>query len=306
MGETKFLVKDAYQSNRNISVVKKIFQPLLSEEWKLMTAVCAPKLEVKKKDVGRGCTNCTRFILGEEEILDMKTWIGRIVAEHKGNTSNNRPDPYVLMIDTICLSLINNMTRESGKANKLVIDLKDHSKETEDMLHRNVVKLELKDNPTIVVIDGDYGVGKTYWLQERAKCVSQEDPSCKLAYINLSSYNSKNMKAKTITDLVAKNMKAKTITDLVAEIMFEDYENIDVTSTINLHEICPEEENIYELIKRYFKVNGHYTHIYIDELPRPNKFALWHNIFQTGKQYCVTLKVNPSPFDNHEGKMWIL
>ncbi len=314
------LRKAANQSKQNISVFKKIFQPFLSGEWKFITALCFPNLELKRKE-SEPCTNCRNFILGEKEMVDMKPWVEKLLRQHKCNLSNDNPNSYIHMVDTIFLSLIqkaNNLrmlVEEPGfgtqqtkryqtllhnaeKINKLMMSSIEHSKQTENLLVHNISKnddiqqLVHHFNQSILIIDGDHGVGKTYVLQERAKYIAQNNPTCKLAYLNLSSYN-------------PQQLKDVSIMDFVAEFMFKDYDNIDVITTKHLDQISfksSEEVNIYALIYKYFQEHNQYTNIFIDELPQPTKHTPWKNFFQTGKYYCVTLKVGSSNTDITQGK----
>ena len=316
------LRKAANQSKQNISVFKKMFQPVLSGDWKFITALCFPKLELKRKE-SEPCTNCKNFMLGEKEMFDMKVWVEKLirVEKYKGEHSNNNNDQYIHMVDTIFLSLIhkaNNLRmlvdepgfgtqqtkryqtllHNAEKINKLMMSSIEHSKQTENLLVHNITKngdiqqLVHQSNQSILIIDGDHGVGKTYVLQERAKYIARNNPTCKLAYLNLSSYN-------------PQQLKDVSIMDFVAEFMFKDFENIDVITTKHLDQITfksSQEVNIYALIYKYFQEHNQYTNIFIDELPKPTKHTPWKNFFQTGKYYCVTLKVGSSNTDNTQGK----
>ena len=312
--KSSVLKKASQQAYKNITTFKKLFQPYLSEEWKFITAVCVPNLEFKKKDT-KPCNTCCNFILEEKEMLNMKQWIQQLDREYE--VCNNGNDLSLHITDTICLSLIKKalylkkivndpglevkqskryktFLHKSEKIDKM-LGLLEHSKQTENMLASNTTELEDQDN-YVLIIAGDYGVGKTYALQERAKNIAWCKETCKLAYLNLSSYDPQNPSSISYMDLVAKNM-------------FKDFENVDVITYKDLSSKpqsafeSSDEDDIHVLISKYFQEHVYYTHIYIDELPRPNKQTPpWNNFFLKGKYYCVTLKVNPSIIDNTQGK----
>ena len=127
------LKKAANQSKQNISVLKKMFQPVLSGEWKFITAVCVPNLEFKKRDKNP-CNTCCNFVLGEKEMLNMKQWIQQLDREYKG--CNNGNDPYIHIADTICLSLIQKAMYIKRIMNDPEIDVKQ-SKRYMTLLHKS-------------------------------------------------------------------------------------------------------------------------------------------------------------------------
>ncbi len=119
-----------------------------------------------------------------------------------------------------------------------------------------------------LIINGDYGTGKTFVLKERAKMFAENNKNEKIAYINLTGLLDHNKpfdidryKNPTVMDLMALN-------DL-------NHENIEVVSCHDLFQLnfiqekldqnLSTEDMLNYCLNKYLCKNG-IKHIFIDEM----------------------------------------
>ena len=153
--------------------------------------------------------------------------------------------------------------------------------------------MAIKDPSSHIIIDGDYGCGKTYLLKERAKQCAQKYPDQKIVYINLTS----NV------------YKGFSIMDIIAENNFKEYNNVDVMTATELKDYYEKHKDEFLLygedfslvINRFLK-HSTYQHIFIDEMPVFTKVNSRYDIFCLEKMYCVTMKRSNYDYKNKE---WI-
>ena len=118
---------------------------------------------------------------------------------------------------------------------------------------------------SLLVIEGDYGTGKTLVLKERAKMYANENKDEKIAFINLTGLMiDKKISSDQYTCL--------TIMDYIAVIDFDKYHNVQVISCCKLNSVlfshegnCSIEEIIIRALETFFVKNS-YLHIFIDEM----------------------------------------
>ena len=161
-----------------------------------------------------------------------------------------------------------------------------------------------------IIIEGDYGTGKTYILKEKAKRCAEKFPRSKIAYVNLTTVN--------VVYPFIKDLAIVSVMDIASSIDLKDL-NINVFSCRNLVDYYESSEkdgdiSIFTLIERFLFQNK-FEYVFIDEIPRflpfiddgvasidsdeegcPEDFtdddiSKQINFFQHCKSFCVTLKV---------------
>ena len=168
--------------------------------------------------------------------------------------------------------------------------------------------MAVKDPSPHIIIDGNYGCGKTYVLKERTKQCAEKYPDSKIAYINITS------------DTVMNNYNPVhflNIMDLIAENNFKDYKNVDVVTLKDLYDHYSKHIDKLKDVDRLFGYRGHecslvlkhflkhstYNHIFIDEMPPFERATEKHDFFSTDKTYCVTMKCDEH--DHTVNEEWI-
>ena len=85
----------------------------------------------------------------------------------------------------------------------------------------------VKCTSSFIIIDGDYGTGKTYVLKEKAKQCAVNNPDSKIAYINLSAQSLYRRNKSKI-------FSTECVMDIIAITELENYDNIDVITCKSL------------------------------------------------------------------------
>ncbi len=140
-----------------------------------------------------------------------------------------------------------------------------------------------------LIIDGDYGTGKTYVLKERAKHCSLKYKESNIAYISLTNCPSSG-KSHDISLLLSIDLM-----DLIAENDFRDYTNITVIKKINLTKYYLEDKSgifdINLILERLLKDND-FDHVFIDELELyQHAQEEIPNFFQHASTLSLTIKI---------------
>jgi hypothetical protein len=330
------LKKAASQTKIHLSIFKKIFGSLLSDGWKFVKAAFTPSLELTEDK--QPCEDCKQFILQQVDYLNMKPWIQRLMSSSKKYIE----DDYVTEYDDLLVEIIGfSSIRQSDNLNKLIVNPKEFSKETERKLtaqnsfiqaeneeDRNKLReanetedfkseylcymltadqlMAVKDPSSLLIIDGDYGCGKTYVLKERTKQCAEKFPKSKIVYINIidnSFFNDHN----------------PAMLDMIAENNFKNYSNVDVVTTKDLYDHYVKHEHELGEVNRLFSITGNecsvvlknflekstYNYIFIDEMPPfINKTDAKHIYFSTDKTYCVAMKCDK--YNDNINEDWII
>ncbi len=162
----------------------------------------------------------------------------------------------------------------------------------------------LRSTAKFLVIEGDYGSGKTYVLKEKTKECARNYPGSKIAFITLA-----NLEYAVLVDGVYKGYP--TIMDLLAIIDFEEFSNtVEVVTTDTLYKYIlshpndiQNQDDICDIptVLNSFIQENQFDHIYIDELPVHDIF-LYDDNTDVGynfdfkalgvKSFCFTLKQN--------------
>ena len=160
-----------------------------------------------------------------------------------------------------------------------------------------------KDQSPHMIIEGDYGTGKTFVLKEKTKSCAKKNPNpSKIAYINLTldTQDSHKYEKLVMMDTFAKsafkdldNVDVVTAKDLkqhymehkreIDEMNKEKYLPIEFSSVIGNIDIC--------FILRSFLCKKQYDHVFIDEMPIVvSLFNEPIDIFYKNKPFCITIK----------------
>ena len=318
------LKKAASQANIHLRIFKKVFGAYLSQEWKFVKAAYIPNISLKIGD-SLPCEYCKQFLITDIEKL--YEWIKKLkYPDNEIFTPEDYKEEYEnLLVGVIGYSAL----RQSDTLNKKIVDpyetikatkMKVTASESLDYAPKEESKgskseylcymltpsqlMAIKDPSSHIIIQGDYGCGKTYVLKERTKQCAEKYPDEKIAYINLTSDNYNSLNNLSIMDLVAvKN--------------FKDYNNVDVITVSNLFDYYSNHKEKLNDVKEYFSRNGEecslvishflkettYNHIFIDEMPPFKKLVEFCDFFSLHMSFCVTLKCDDS-FDN-KNEMWI-
>ena len=260
------VLKDAAeQTEIRYQFFKKVFGAILSDDWIFIKGVCMPNLQEKtdEKETTPPCSYCNQHIVSSEHIKNMKAWTENILSKPKTNLIWYFSDKQRLKkeYENLLVGLIGHSSiRKPDDLNKLIVDPHDFSKLTErQLIARNAgVDGENRVNPEIenqnvsfkalcymltsdqinavknkskfLVIEGDYGTGKTYVLKERAKDCARSNPESSIAYITLTSLSFAIMH-----DKACKN--AHNIMDLLAVNDFKEFKDqIKVITLVSLYD----------------------------------------------------------------------
>ena len=326
------------QTSKRFDIFKKIFGYLLTPEWNYVKAVCLPNL--KDYDVHHElapCGNCNQFIIGNEQLEDMKPWLENFLSKKSISEAKE--------YDNLIAGIIGYMSlRKASEISTLIIDPIDYNMKTAEMLVadekdltgendkvRRALVLEneirtkypaysndqilselelrlkkenhlsymlnprqldavMKTSP-YMIIDGDFGTGKTFVLKEKAKRCAEANKDKNIAFINLTSLLEKNTKLQHLENI--------SVMDIMARIDFHQYDNIKVICCYDLaqHYKTAEEMqstaryiNIFALLESYLRHNK-YDFIFIDELNNFVKKDEGVDFFQHCNSICVALKV---------------
>ena len=332
-GSTINVVQSAAdQTNRHLSIFKKVFGPLLSKKWQFLKAAHIPNLRLRQGN--QPCEHCKQFIF--KDLRYFFHWIDKITEHCK----IYREEEYTKEYEDLLVGIIGySLSRQTTKLNTQIIFPHELNRETEGMISgsssgvsgENEVdrvtlnsaingKLELdeikklcymltpqqlealKDTSFNLIIYGDYGTGKTYCLKERCKKTAEKYDNKKIAYIDLAFEDDCLLHLSTENPDQGENAaygtkNNLTIMDLIAIDDFKKYCNIDVITCKVFHDhyLMHKNEVIesgHMLIKS-FLVKNKYEFVFIDEITRKEDFFI-ENI-----SFCATTNIF---FDNY---IWI-
>ncbi len=325
------LKKASDQTRKHLLFFTKVFGSLLSSDWRFVMGACVPNLEIEKKSK-IPCSSCKPFYITDEDVVNMEPWIDKLINEKVLFDEENYQSGY----DNLLLGLIGfSSIRNIPQLHQLILDPHQFSKDTEKKLiasnpgisgetESNRDDLEkaitgqqkqfdylcymltpeqlagVKCTSAFIIIDGDYGTGKTYVLKERAKQCADKNPDAKIAYINLSAQSLYRKRKSQI-------FSTECVMDIIAITEFENFDNIDVVTCrlldqqMNLKKQSETETmfDIYRILENYFQ-SCKYDHVFIDELPAQNSWSQVDltQLFQPFISICVTIKCDDEVFDN--------
>ena len=277
------------------------------------------------------------FILKEVDAKNVEEWINSQTNPYISKSEEDYGREYEsLLVGIIGFSSI----RQSDKLNKLILDPHEFNKDTarkltaqdsaiqgENEKDRNKLRealeskqytseylcymltpdqlMAVKDLSPYIIIEGNYGCGKTYVLKERAKLCAENYPESKIAYINL-----------TIDDNSSKYVL--NLMDIIAENNFEFYNNVNVVTAKHLIDHYFKNKDSLKDINRDFLVDGetcclvlkhflkqsNYDHVFIDEMPPFNeKVTVINHSFTSIKSFCITMRYDI--YYNNINERWI-
>ena len=309
----------AKQTNIHSNIFLKIFGSILSTNWKFVKATCNPNLESNSL----ACDICKQFIITEDEFNNLEPWIRKIKSTKSYAEENFKEEYENLLVQIIGFSSLRDLDKlcmqdklidphelskkAEGKLTAVAPGIQGENEDNRHLLQesgiQNSTKLDylcymltaeqlnaVKDPSTHIIIEGDYGCGKTYVLKERAKICAEKNPNSQIAYINLT------------TSELARTIKYKktslSIMDLIAYNNFKDYDNIDVVTCRGLYlyhkeikdELTNEGNNTWGSVLKSFIKQNSYSHIFVDEIPKFTRTKNIIDFFDKGISFCVTLR----------------
>ena len=227
-----------------------------------------------------------------------------------------REDDYTEEYDNLLVGLIGfSSICKASELNKLIVDPNEFSTETEKLITGVTLGIQgdyycymltpeqinaNKCSSKFMILDGDFGTGKTLVLKERAMAFAKAYPNDKIAYMNLTGAENYALKKDNV------NMM-----DLMARNDFKDFMNIEVVTCKDLanhFEINPQveefKEHIHAAIKSYIKFKN-YDHLFIDEMPTiinplivdntsPFIICAYDNgdFFGTCQSFCIAIRLS--------------
>ena len=327
------LKKASDQTQKHLLFFTKVFGSLLSSDWRFVTGACVPNLEIEKKSKVP-CVSCKPFYITEEDVLNMEPWINLLIKDK----ILCEEECYKSEYDKLLTGLIGFASiRNIQQLHQLIVDPLEFSKDTEKILIASNPGISgetesnrdelgkaisgqqkqfdylcymltpeqlagVKCTSAFIIIDGDYGTGKTYVLKEKAKQCAVNNSETKIAYINLSA-QSLYRKSKS------KIFSTECVMDIITITEFENYDNIDVVTCKSLDQqmkLNKQSEtesmfDIYGILENYYQ-SFRYDHIFIDELPPQSSWSKVElpQLFQPFKSTCVTIKCDDEKFDNED------
>ena len=327
------LKKAAKQTNAHQRIFKKIFGAHLSQEWKFVKTAFIPNLFLICSEP---CENCKKYVITDIQKID--DWIKNLLYPRFIFTDENYKAEY----ENLLLGIIGySSLRQTDTLKKKIRDPQEYIQATkskvtesdtfiEGTIIENVGKDEklnkseylcymltpdqlmaVKDPSPHIIIDGDYGCGKTYVLKERTKQFADKYPDEKIAYINLTVDRFPDTSDFPDTSL----QERYHIMDIIAQHNFKDYNNVDVVTFNDLHDHYKKHQrgrvsrDFYihgeecSLVVKDFLVHSTYNHIFIDEIPPFRKVDVKYDFFSADKTYCVTMKYDF--YVNNVNKNWI-
>ena len=319
------LKKAASQTNIHQNIFKKIFGAHLSEEWRFVKTAFTPNLLLKKISDSQPCEYCKKFMITDIQTLD--DWIENLRYPDNIFKEEDYKSEYENLLvgiigysslrqtDTLNQKIVNPQEFNQATKNKVTasdtfndITIKNKIGEAENLSKSEYMcymltpeqLMAVKDPSSHIIIDGDYGSGKTYVLKERAKLFAKKYPNEDIVYINLTIDLSCDVPEFNIMDMIARNN-------------FKDYNNVFVKTYKDL--ICHDHVRGNKLSQRgkcgmylkHFLENSKYDHVFLDEmLPFEKDYSSlfsFIDLFSTAKTYCVTMKLDPSI--NNKISKWI-
>ena len=246
------LLKDASdQTKQHFSFIQKLFGSMLSKDWVFVRAACVSYLKIDEETT-IPCVNCQQFIL--QDVVE-------VTPEYKLVPSDSYDQA---VYENLVAELIYHISiKESSRFNQLISDPLTISKEVEKALTGKSDGISIDSNVPVymlnneqlqavhspakfLIIDGDYGTGKTYVLKERAKKCAKDNSEDQLFYIDLTTlshrYNENFARAES------------SVMNNIAVVDFDSYPNIKVITTKDLGiSEDPEQTDIINAFNSFFK-----------------------------------------------------
>ena len=108
--------------------MKQKFGSTLSSEWKFVTAVCLPNLEIPPNTA---CCVCSHYILDKEKMLHIEPWI----EEMTDSVRKYRAEEFQTEYEFLLQQFLGYLSKhKSMELDKLLKDPRDHSRDTAEKL----------------------------------------------------------------------------------------------------------------------------------------------------------------------------
>ena len=184
----KVLKDAADQTKKHFSFFMRVFGSLLSTQWKFVKAACIPNLIPKEKIP---CNNCNNFYVKNKDILNIEQWLSNITKECEIFKERDFKEEYESLLE----GLIGfSSLRNTKSLNNLILNPQEFRKQTQMKLvgndhvifgeHQQAIDQKqeetdylcymlnqeqlaaVKCSSPYIIINGDYGTGKTFVLKE--------------------------------------------------------------------------------------------------------------------------------------------
>ena len=326
------LKKAATQTNKHLIIFRKIFGASLSREWKFVKAACNPNFA--GTDDCQPCDYCKMFILKEVDAKNVEEWINSQTNPYISKSEKDYGREYEsLLVGIIGFSSIR-------QSDKLILDPHEFNKDTarkltaqdsaiqgENEKDRNKLRealeskqytseylcymltpdqlMAVKDLSPYIIIEGNYGCGKTYVLKERAKLCAENYPESKIAYINLTIDDNNSKYVLNLMDIIAENNFEfyNNVNVVTAKHLIDHYfKNKDSLKDIN-RDFLGDGETCCLVLKHFLK-QSNYDHVFIDEMPPfKEKVTVINDSFTSIKSFCITMRYDI--YYNNINERWI-
>eukprot|EP00088_Acartia_fossae_P007960 TRINITY_DN13746_c0_g2_i1.p1 TRINITY_DN13746_c0_g2~~TRINITY_DN13746_c0_g2_i1.p1 ORF type:complete len:462 (+),score=75.58 TRINITY_DN13746_c0_g2_i1:33-1418(+) len=161
----------------------------------------------------------------------------------------------------------------------------------------------LQSNEKIVFISGEYGTGKTFILKEKAKDFATKFPDKKILYLTMTTLNlhTESLLADGPEFDIEEYKKRLDVMEFMATIDFEDYQNIEVITMVQiLEESKLSEEAKFQEMLPYLATKCrqmNFQYLFIDEVPVSNSMNFYkfhlddlHEWLKDGGSLWLTFK----------------
>ncbi len=295
--------KAAKQTKKHFSLFRRIFGTHLSEEWNFVKAVFAPNFASSNQN--EPCTYCLQFLLTENDIVDLLPWIKRITDQFISPIKTISDEEYQnLLVGIIGFTVTRNANKlttlihnpfEVSQTMEIALTAKSSGIDGESPMDRNILKKvvegdtsdykhlcymltseqinAIKSQASFLIIDGDYGTGKTFVLKERTMMFAAKSPGCKIAYITLSG-----MKSDKQQIVLREN---SSLMDYIAIKDFDNISNVDVITFNDLVQLAPtlHLKSLFTIVNDY-QHRGSYSLVEMKDLIQSSlKYKIYDFIF---------------------------
>ena len=309
----KLLEDASHQTEKHFNFFQKLFRSVLPKGWNFVKAACVPYLDdnINSSDL---CVYCDQFIMKEKDLVSLVPWTNMVF----NSNAQWKEEEYKLDYENLLAAIIGYASlKETAKLDKLIVSPTDLSKDVEKAITGNDIGITgeneayhymlnneqlnaVKHTSTFLIINGDYGTGKTFVLKERARMCALSNNKSNVIFITLTAiqptYNKEDKYTKT---------SALTVMDVIATKYFAELSNVKVVNMNDLsfhvknHKSEVNEEIntnstgsvIVDVIRNFLKHNP-CDHLFIDELPFPKECMTLPKVFSMCETTCITLKVD--------------
>ena len=219
----------AHQAKKHKDFFQKLFGTMISPGWNFVTAAFVPLFK-ENDQLTVPCNNCKPYAilnessisLEERTITDMAKWLKQLLQVETYPQEIIKNDYDLLLAAIIGYSSL----KESHKLKLLIRGTDEYNASVEEALFMLTKKQldAVKDLKSRMIIDGDFGTGKTYILKEKAKECARKNKGSKIIYLNLATAWTR------IEDLQEQKTVPSSFMDKLAEYSFDknEYPNIHV------------------------------------------------------------------------------